>query len=210
MPVLSVHLSGAEQPFSAGKEAALTCTVRGSRPAPLVTWFLDERVLSESTAVAVSKLEIGPRPLVTGPAAFSRFHWQSTQTAAGWNETRSVIRFVPGVEDRAKKLTCRARNANASRGGLAYDLPPLLEPLHVHDPSVEDARFIVVHGTRALAHGSSQQRFAHAFPLQPVPRWCSRSAPTCRRTASKRATTCTLTVAPPPSRPSPDWSGSTT
>ena len=72
MPVVSVHLHGADQPLSAGKEVALSCVVRGSRPAPLVTWFLDERVLSESTALAVSKSEIA-FSLVTVSLAPARF-----------------------------------------------------------------------------------------------------------------------------------------
>lgn len=64
-----------------------------------------------------------------------------------------MIRFVPSVEDRGKKLTCRARNANATlrtaAGSSGEDSPPVLDPAYAHDPSVEDARWIVVHGTCA-------------------------------------------------------------
>ncbi|XP_046451494.1 nephrin-like isoform X1 [Daphnia pulex] len=89
MPPLSVQLLGADQPLSAGKEVTLTCLVLGSRPPPVLTWQLDDRVLSEMSA-------------------------QPTPTA-GWNETKGVIRFTPMVEDRGKRLSCRAKNVNISR-----------------------------------------------------------------------------------------------
>lgn len=54
VPPLSVHLLGADQPLSAGKEVVLTCLVLGSRPPPVLTWQLDDRILSETLAQAVS------------------------------------------------------------------------------------------------------------------------------------------------------------
>lgn len=54
MPPLSIQLLGADQPLSAGKEVVLTCVVRGSRPPPVLTWLLDDRVLNEMSAQPVS------------------------------------------------------------------------------------------------------------------------------------------------------------
>lgn len=57
MPPLSVQLLGADQPLSAGKEVTLTCLVLGSRPPPVLTWQLDDRVLSEMSAQPVSHVQ---------------------------------------------------------------------------------------------------------------------------------------------------------
>ena len=53
VPPLSAQMLGADQPLSAGKEVALTCLVRGSRPPPVLTWMLDDRILNEMSAQPV-------------------------------------------------------------------------------------------------------------------------------------------------------------
>ena len=77
-----------------------------------------------------------------------------TQTpATGWNETKGVIRFTPMVEDRGKRLSCRAKNVNISRvteTGVVVLEPPAGQhhsagyfPEHYK----EDAKHLVVYGT---------------------------------------------------------------
>ena len=50
--MVSVQLVGADHPLSAGKEVTLTCIVQGSRPPPIVTWFIADRTLAETHAVS--------------------------------------------------------------------------------------------------------------------------------------------------------------
>lgn len=52
VPVVSTQLIGADHPLSAGKEVTLSCIVQGSRPPPLVTWFLGDQTLAELQAVS--------------------------------------------------------------------------------------------------------------------------------------------------------------
>jgi hypothetical protein len=89
-----------------------------------------------------------------------------TQTpATGWNETKGVIRFTPMVEDRGKRLSCRAKNVNISRvteTGVVVLEPPAGQhhsagyfPEHYK----EDAKHLVVYGT------SVQTSFCFSLPL---------------------------------------------
>jgi hypothetical protein len=83
------------------------------------------------------------------------FSVRNTQTpTAGWNETKGVIRFTPMVEDRGKRLSCRAKNVNISRvteTGVVVLEPPAGQhhsagyfPEHYK----EDAKHLVVYGRR--------------------------------------------------------------
>lgn len=124
MPPLSVHLLGADQPLSAGKEVVLTCLVLGSRPPPVLTWQLDDRILSETLAQASPN--------------------------SGWNETKGIIRFTPMVEDRGKRLSCRAKNVNISRvneAGVVILEPPAGQHNAGYFPEhyKEDAKHLVVY-----------------------------------------------------------------
>jgi len=67
VPPLDVQLVGIDQPLSAGKEAVATCLVRGSRPPPVLIWFLGDDLIKEMTAVVVSRFggltcDIGSQP----------------------------------------------------------------------------------------------------------------------------------------------------
>ena len=56
VPPLEVQLLGADEPLSAGKEVTVTCLVRGSRPPPVLIWFLGDSLIKEMAAIVVSFL----------------------------------------------------------------------------------------------------------------------------------------------------------
>ena len=70
------------------------------------------------------------------------------QSSASWNETKGIIRFTPIAEDRGKRLTCRAKNANLSR------ITENAIEVSGHSPAgtysaehhKEDSRHLVIHG----------------------------------------------------------------
>lgn len=149
MPPVSVQLVGADQPLSAGKEVALSCIVRGSRPPPVLTWMLDDRMLSEMPALPVScwipffcsfRDELSRN--VHNPTPPLRFIMQQSMG----EEAKGIIRFTPTAEDRGKRLSCRAKNANLSRTHMESSSELGSSGAYVPELSKEDSRHLVIHG----------------------------------------------------------------
>lgn len=84
---------------------------------------------------------------------------EKNKTAAGWNETKGIIRFTPMAEDRGKRLTCRAKNVNISRvteaGIVVLEPPGQYSSGYAPEHYKEDGRHLVIYGIMIFFYSSS-------------------------------------------------------
>ena len=89
-PPLDVSIISPAEPLSAGKKYLVECEAAGSRPDPVMTWWLGDIFLSSSQHI----------------------------THNVDNITKSVLSLSPDHTDDQKMLTCRAENTNIVDGAL--------------------------------------------------------------------------------------------
>ena len=85
-----VSITSLGQPLSAGTEYSMECEAAGSRPDPVITWWLGDTFLGHNNQV-VEKIE---------------------------NISKSVLKFKPKHIDDQKVLTCRAENTQIKDGAI--------------------------------------------------------------------------------------------
>ena len=78
------------EPFSAGKVYLVECEAAGSRPDPVITWWLGDTFISQNKQV---NQKVG-------------------------NITKSILTFEPDHGDDGMVLTCRAENTEMREGAL--------------------------------------------------------------------------------------------
>lgn len=89
-PPVDVAIVSLEEPLSAGNKYLVECEAAGSRPEPVMTWWLGDTFLSHADHV----------------------------THKVGNITKSVLSLVPTHKEDQKMLTCRAENTKISDGAL--------------------------------------------------------------------------------------------
>ena len=89
-PPTDVSITSVGQPLSAGTEYSIECEAAGSRPDPVMTWWLGDIFLKDNEQVLD---KIG-------------------------NISRSVIKFTPTYQDDQNVLTCRAENTEIQDGAI--------------------------------------------------------------------------------------------
>ena len=85
-----VSITSLGQPLSVGTEYAMECEAAGSRPDPVITWWLGDTFLGHNNQVVE---KIG-------------------------NISKSVLKFTPKHLDDQKVLTCRAENTEIKDGAI--------------------------------------------------------------------------------------------
>ena len=89
-PPVDVSITSLGEPLSANKEYVVECEAAGSRPDPVITWWLADTFIG--TAAHISH-KVG-------------------------NISKSVLTFTPQHHDDQKVLTCRAENTQIKDGAL--------------------------------------------------------------------------------------------
>jgi len=87
---IDVSITSLGQPLSAGTEYSIECEAAGSRPDPVITWWLGDTFLGHNNQVVE---KIG-------------------------NISKSVLKFTPKHQDDQKVLTCRAENTEIKDGAI--------------------------------------------------------------------------------------------
>ena len=85
-----VSITSVGEPISVGSEYAVVCEAAGSRPDPVMTWWLGDAFLGHNNQVVE---KVG-------------------------NISRSVLKLKPKPEDDQKVLTCRAENVEIEEGAI--------------------------------------------------------------------------------------------
>ena len=90
-PPRDVSITTLGQPLSAGTTYVLSCETAGSRPDPVITWWLGSDLMKEDAMQVVEKVK---------------------------EVTRSTIYFTPTTADHGKLLACRAENPQMINSGI--------------------------------------------------------------------------------------------
>ena len=90
-PPTDVSITTLGQPLSAGTTYVLSCETAGSRPDPVITWWLASNLMKEDAMQVVEKVK---------------------------EVTRSTIYFTPSTADHGKVLACRAENPQMINSGI--------------------------------------------------------------------------------------------
>ena len=90
-PPTDVSITTLGQPLSAGTTYVLSCEAAGSRPDPVISWWLASSVMEEDKMQMVEKVR---------------------------EVTRSTIYFTPTTADHGKLLSCRAENPEMIDSGI--------------------------------------------------------------------------------------------
>ena len=90
-PPTDVSITTLGQPLSAGTTYVLSCETAGSRPDPVMTWWLGSDLMKEDAMQVVEKVK---------------------------EVTRSTIYFTPSTADHGKVLACRAENPQMINSGI--------------------------------------------------------------------------------------------
>ena len=89
-PPVDVSITSVGEPLSAGHQYQVECEAAGSRPDPVITWWLADTFIGSNAHV--------------------------TQKVG--NISKSVLTFTPQHHDDQKVLTCRAENTQIKDGAL--------------------------------------------------------------------------------------------
>ena len=89
-PPVDVSITSLGEPLSANKEYVVECEAAGSRPDPIITWWLADTFIGTSSHISH---KVG-------------------------NISKSVLTFTPQHHDDQKVLTCRAENTQIKDGAL--------------------------------------------------------------------------------------------
>ncbi|KAG6463570.1 hypothetical protein O3G_MSEX013951, partial [Manduca sexta] len=92
---LLVEILAREQPLSVGQEAELACRAVGARPPAVITWWMDDR---QMPTIAVQK------------------------NSEDRNETVSILRWIPRMENDGHTITCRASHVKLEHTTLETSL----------------------------------------------------------------------------------------
>ena len=87
---VDVSIVTMDEPFSAGKVYLVECEAAGSRPDPVITWWLGDTFISQNKQV---NQKVG-------------------------NITKSILTFKPDHGDDGMVLTCRAENTEMREGAM--------------------------------------------------------------------------------------------
>ena len=90
-PPNDVSITVIEQPLSAGTVYIVSCETAGSRPDPIITWWLGSEAMVEEIEQVVEKNK---------------------------DVTKSTIYFTPRTKDHGKVLVCRAENPHIVDSGM--------------------------------------------------------------------------------------------
>ena len=90
-PPTDVSITTLGQPLSAGTTYVLSCETAGSRPEPVMTWWLASNLMKEDAMQVVEKVK---------------------------GVTKSTIYFTPSTADHGKVLACRAENPQMINSGI--------------------------------------------------------------------------------------------
>ena len=90
-PPTDVSITTLGQPLSAGTTYVLSCETAGSRPDPVITWWLASNLMKEDAMQVVEKVK---------------------------GVTKSTIYFTPSTADHGKVLACRAENPQMINSGI--------------------------------------------------------------------------------------------
>ena len=90
-PPVDVSITTIGQPLSAGTVYIMSCEAAGSRPDPIITWWLGSETMLEDTQQVVEKIK---------------------------DVTKSTIYFTPSTKDHGKVLVCRAENPHIVDSGI--------------------------------------------------------------------------------------------
>ena len=90
-PPTDVSITTLGQPLSAGTTYVLSCETAGSRPDPVITWWLASNLMKEDAMQVVEKVK---------------------------EVTRSTIYFTPSTADHGKLVACRAENPQMVNSGI--------------------------------------------------------------------------------------------
>ena len=88
---VDVSIITLEEPLSVGKTYLVECEAAGSRPDPVMTWWLGDTFVSHTDQLTSSKVG---------------------------NISKSILTFEPTHQDDGKILTCRAENTQIKDGAL--------------------------------------------------------------------------------------------
>ena len=90
-PPTDVSITTLGQPLSAGTTYVLSCEAAGSRPDPVISWWLASSLMDEDKMQIVEKVK---------------------------EVTRSTIYFTPSTADHGKLVACRAENPQMVNSGI--------------------------------------------------------------------------------------------
>ena len=90
-PPTDVSITSVGQPLVAGTTYVISCEAAGSRPDPVISWWLASSLMKEDTMQIVEKMK---------------------------EVTKSTIYFTPTTKDHGKILACRAENPLMSDSGI--------------------------------------------------------------------------------------------
>ena len=90
-PPTDVSITTLGQPLSAGTTYVLSCETAGSRPDPVISWWLASDLMKEDAMQVVEKVK---------------------------GVTKSTIYFTPTTADHGKLLVCRAENPQMINSGI--------------------------------------------------------------------------------------------
>ena len=90
-PPRDVSITTLGQPLSAGTTYVLSCETAGSRPDPVITWWLASDLMKEDAMQVVEKVK---------------------------EVTKSTIYYTPTTADHGKLLACRAENPQMINSGI--------------------------------------------------------------------------------------------
>ena len=90
-PPTDVSITTVGQPLVAGTTYVLSCEAAGSRPDPVISWWLASKLMKEDATQMVEKIK---------------------------DITKSTIYFTPSTEDHGKIIACRAENTLIEDSGI--------------------------------------------------------------------------------------------
>ena len=90
-PPTDVSITSVGQPLVAGTTYVISCEAAGSRPDPVISWWLASNLMKEDRRQIVEKVD---------------------------GVTKSTIYFTPSTKDHGKILACRAENPLMSDSGI--------------------------------------------------------------------------------------------